>query len=119
MILRDEILKTQICPIELEANLQNLLLCLNKFRSLYAKPMFVNSGYRTEEYNTSIGGAKNSAHCLCMAADFADSDRALCNFILRDESILEACGLYMEDPDRTPVWVHLQTRPTIYRIFEP
>jgi zinc D-Ala-D-Ala carboxypeptidase len=119
MIERDEILKTQTCPPELEINLYNLLIALNKFRAIYGIPMIVTSGYRTPEHNVAIGGAKNSAHCLCMAADFADKDRSLCNWILRNESILEQCGLWMEDPDVTTTWVHLQIRPTINRIFIP
>ena len=119
MISRDEILKNQICPPELEENLSNLLDCLNKFRLVYNKPMIVTSGYRTPEHNALIGGAKNSAHCFCQAADFADRDRSLCSWILQDESILEISGLWMEDPDRTPTWVHLQSRLAVHRIFEP
>lgn len=118
-IERDEILKTQTCPPALEGNLSKLLVALNKFRSLYGIPMIVTSGYRTPDHNASVGGAKNSAHCLCMAADFSDKDRSLCNWILANESILEQCGLWMEDPDSTTTWVHLQIRPAVHRIFEP
>jgi len=51
---------------------------LDNARELYSKPMRVNSGYRTKEYNTKIGGVKNSSHILGLAADIScksSSDR--------------------------------------------
>ncbi len=119
LISREEILKGQTCPLNFETNLQKLLECLNAFRAIYGKSMIVTSGYRTPEHNASIGGASNSAHCLCMAADFADVSRDLSKYCLSNEDILETCGLWMENPDSTPTWVHLQIRPAINRIFIP
>lgn len=132
MISRGEILRDQVCPPELEENLQNLLLALNKFREVWGHPMIVTSGYRSAEHNQAIGGAQNSAHLYCQAADISDPDRILNNYIESDHSlqatsprdsphisILETYGLWMEDPLATPTWVHLQIRPTISRIFKP
>lgn len=104
-----------------EANLAELLIRLNKFRNIYGKPMRVSSGYRPGKYNTAAGGAKNSAHLTCEACDFHDPDRSLTGYILGHPEILINCNLYMEEPSRTPTWVHLQIRATKSgsRIFKP
>jgi hypothetical protein len=104
---------------EMEANLAKLLEALNKFRSRYGKPMVVSSGYRPGKYNKSAGGAKNSAHLTCEATDFADADGKLKAYVKTNPSVLEECGLYMEDPERTKTWIHLQIRATKNRVFKP
>jgi hypothetical protein len=118
MITRDEILKGQECPPELEANLQTLLERLNKLRLVYGKAMLVTSGYRTPEHNARIGGRPKSAHLLCQAADFYDPDKALSKWCLDHEDVLEECQLWMEEPDSV-ARVHLQSRPASKRVFKP
>lgn len=118
-ITREEILKGQDCPPALEPSLAKLLFALNTFRANYSYPMIVTSGYRSPEHNEAIRGAPESAHCLCMAADFSDpSPHPIRQFAT--EEILEASGLYMEAAvgDSDP-HVHLQIRPTLNRIFQP
>lgn len=106
---------------ELESNLSKLLEALNKFRAIYGKPMNVSSGYRPGKYNRAAGGASNSSHITCEACDFKDGDWSLKQFVLMRPEILEECGLYMEHPDHTRTWIHLQIRPTKSgtRIFKP
>lgn len=121
MITREEILQNRDkeFPLsdELETNLIHLLEAVNKLRTLYAKPMYVSSGYRPGHYNTDAHGAANSTHLTCQAVDFADKDGAIKSWITLD--ILEKCGLYQEAPHSTPTWVHVQTRPTHSRVFTP
>jgi hypothetical protein len=119
VISRDEILKGQECPSNLEGNLQGLLLALNRFRAAYGKPMIVNSGYRSPEHNASVGGRPGSAHVLCQAADFRDPTGSLASFCLENVQLLEHCGLWLESPSYTKGWVHLQTRPALHRVFIP
>lgn len=95
---------------ELKDNAQELLKRLNVFRQKYGKPMYVTSGYRSPEHNAEIGGAKNSAHCKCQAIDFRDGDGELKKYIKENPDILKECDLYMEAPESTPTWVHLQSR---------
>lgn len=102
---------------ELESNLTKLLAAVNKLRDVYGKPMIVSSGYRPGHYNTKAGGAKTSAHLSCEAVDFRDADGQLKNFCT--EEVLAECGLYMESPDHTPTWCHLQIRTTKKRTFNP
>lgn len=42
---------------------------MQMLRNLYRKPMRITSGYRTESYNTKIGGAASSMHLQGKAAD--------------------------------------------------
>lgn len=121
MISRDEILmgRDKEYPLDedLEANLKDLLVAVNKLRKKYNKPLYVSSGYRPGKYNVAAKGAKNSAHLVCQAVDFKDKDGELKKFCTVE--VLKECGLYMEHPDATPTWCHVQIRPTKNRIFKP
>ena len=122
-IQRNELLmgRDQQFPLspELETNLSKLLSALNRFRTIYGKPMNVSSGYRPGHFNTDAGGAKNSTHLVCMACDFHDADGSLDQWCLDHLDVLEECGLYLESPDHTHGWCHLQIRPTKNRVFIP
>lgn len=50
---------------------EEFLHMLDAARKIYGKPMKVNSGYRTKEYNAKIGGVKNSSHIKGLAADIS------------------------------------------------
>lgn len=118
-ITRKEILRghERYAPLDedTEKNLEVFLVALNSFRQDYGKPMICVSGYRPKVYNDKIGGAENSAHIYCQAADFHDPDGKLKEFC--SEEMLEKHDLYMEHPLDTPGWCHLQSRKTKNRIF--
>lgn len=46
-----------------------LMRILESIREHFNKPVIINSGYRTPEWNAKVGGAKNSYHMKGMAAD--------------------------------------------------
>ena len=123
MITREEILHNynSALPLdtEIENNLTNVLLpALNKFRAVYGKPMIVTSGLRSKESHIAIYNRKGiydidripmgSAHLQGLATDFRDHKGLLKNYCLNNISLLEECGLYMEDPVYTLTWCHLQ-----------
>ncbi len=54
---------------------------LQPLRNAYGKPVIVNSGFRSQELNTAIGGARNSQHMLGQAADIT----AQCNTSMEDK----------------------------------
>ena len=55
---------------EVKKNLENLVkYVLDPLRDMYGKPIYVNSGYRSEALNKAVGGSKTSQHVLGMAAD--------------------------------------------------
>lgn len=121
MIKREEILKGQKIPAELEGNLEKLLKALNALRQVWGKPMIISSGYRSPKRNAAVGGAKKSNHMLCLAADVLDLDDALDEWCLGNLDVLEECGLWLESPNYTKGWCHLQAVPpkSSKRVFIP
>ena len=57
-------------PPGIVIDLRRLANRLESVRVLFNAPIFISSGYRCNELNTCIGGAKTSAHCAGLAADF-------------------------------------------------
>lgn len=91
--------------IALLNQVNDLLALLN-----YDKPV-VSSGWRPPEVNTKVGGKPFSNHMTGHAIDIADADRTLTNLIKANMDVLETCKLYLEDPESTKTWVHLQNIP--------
>ena len=83
-------------PFVVEPALLYLLMCI---RDRFGKPIVVNSGYRSPEWNAKVGGAANSFHVKGLAADIrpssADADQLarLQDICLRTNSI-GGVGLY-------------------------
>lgn len=106
---------------DISDNLDKLLDALNIVRKAYGQPLVVSSGWRPVAINSSVGGAKKSNHTLGLACDFKDHDRRFKDWCLANLDILAKAGLYMEDPDSTPTWVHLQLKAPASgkRVFKP
>lgn len=93
-------------------NIDTLLIALNKFREAYGKPMTVNSGWRDKASNKAAGGASNSNHLHGLACDFKDPDGAIDAFAVEcdDNGKLKEWGLWLEHPDSTKGWCHLDIK---------
>lgn len=106
---------------EMKKNLDKLLIAVNRLRAMWGKPLVVSSGYRPPAQNAAAGGAKKSNHMICAAVDFRDPDQELAKWLISRLDVLEACGLYMEDPSATPTWCHVQVIApgSGRRIFRP
>lgn len=124
MITMSEILKgakLEDQTPEIQKNLNDLLVKLNKVRALYGKPMIVTSGLRTMEDHLRIYREKGitdpkkipmkSRHLTGDAADFGDSKQELQKWCLANVKVLEEIGLYCEDFSATKNWVHFQQLP--------
>lgn len=48
-----------------------LVMVLQSIRSRFGAAVTINSGYRTPQYNTKVGGVAHSQHCYGMAADIS------------------------------------------------
>ena len=58
-------------PINVYHNVVKVANQLQVLRDELGKPIHINSAYRSEEYNASIGGVKSSQHIMGRASDIA------------------------------------------------
>lgn len=86
-----------------EVNIGSVLLVsmLQQLRNKINRPIVINSGYRQADYNTQIGGDKNSPHLKGWAADiqkisgYTDEDMAtLWKMLCFDNCTIGAINLY-------------------------
>jgi uncharacterized protein YcbK (DUF882 family) len=100
----------------IDSNLRVLCERLNKVRAAWGRPMIVTSGLRDAAQQADLikagkSKATKSMHLVGLAADIADPDGALGRWCLSNAKLLESIGLWMEHPDHTPGWVHMQASP--------
>lgn len=88
------------------------------------KEVKVSSGFRPSEVNAGIAGAaKKSLHMTGNAIDLEDPEGKLDKLIMEHPELLKKHGLWLEHPDSTKGWCHLDQsisrsdRPI--RIFRP
>lgn len=84
----------------------------------------VASGWRPAEVNATVkGAAKKSNHMTGRAVDIADASGTMKKWLMtnRGQLALIECGLWMEHPEATPTWVHVQIVPPLSgnRVFRP
>jgi hypothetical protein len=93
---------------EVAANLDDLLVRVNKVRKGYGKPMRVSSGLRSQADQQRINPkAPKSKHLTGQAVDIADPKGELKAYIKANPPD----DLWFEDFDHTPGWVHMQSVP--------
>ena len=87
-----------------------LMLCrdvLEPAREEYGKAMIISSGYRCEELNKAVGGAKTSLHMQGLAADIVCSEPKKLFEILKkgkfDQLLWEHAGKIQ--------WIHVSYKP--------
>lgn len=84
----------------------------------------VTSGWRPAAINAgTVGAAPASRHMRGLAVDLSDRDRALCRWLMTPQghASMEKHGIWIEHPDATPTWAHLQIEPprSGNRVFRP
>lgn len=103
-------------------NATRLLEKVNGLLDDFGSSRKVNSGWRPKTYNDTVKGAsKTSKHITGDAIDLEDADGKLKEWCVFNQDNLIAHGLFMEHPEATPTWVHLQQIPPASgnRIFRP
>lgn len=100
---------------------ETLIEAMQKFREKYGKSLMISSGYRCSKHNVSIGGAKMSNHVRGLACDFKDTNGEIDDFCMKNLNVLKDLGLYLEHPDATKGWTHLQVvaPKSGNRVFKP
>ena len=91
-------------------NLQDLCLKLNKLG--FQPPRYATSCLRSLADQKRINpSAMGSSHLYGCAVDISDKDGKLKEWLQKSvgKNALIDCGLWVEDFNSTPTWVHLQT----------
>lgn len=86
------------------------------------KRSLVNSGWRPPAVNAATpNAAAKSHHMSGKACDVSDPTGSLDKWCMANLEELEHIGLWMEHPNATPGWCHLQTVPprSGNRVFQP
>lgn len=109
---------------EIEKNAQDLLDKVNLLLSkLEIKNCEVTSGWRPSAVNSKISGAaKKSLHMIGKAVDIKDENDELKQKIMDNIDLLSECQLWMEHPDSTKGWCHLDIgvrKERKIRVFRP
>ena len=90
-----------------------MLLCryvLEPLRKRFGQPIYVNSGYRTQELNRAVGGAVKSFHLYGRAADIRAANLSDNNtlYALIKELRLPVHELLKEQVIKgIPTWIHV------------
>lgn len=88
---------------------EKLVDLLQKIRNHFAKPIKINSGYRTKSHNKKVGGSTNSYHLTGQACDIVVQDVNPILVALYCEKIgAGGIGVYK-------TFVHVDTRKKEYR----
>lgn len=61
-------------PLNAIENLKRLAKSLQELRNFLDCTIYINSGYRSPDWNRSVGGAKHSQHVLGTAADLRTNE---------------------------------------------
>jgi hypothetical protein len=118
---RDKLYRGELTR-ELRANARNTLQRVNRLLRRAVMMRRVSSGWRPAAINAGVpGAAQGSKHLSCLAIDLEDRDGALDAWCMAHLDVLETLGLWLEHPDATPGWCHLQTQPprSGNRAFKP
>ena len=94
----------------------------NQLLERFGETRKVNSGWRPASINkATVGAAPKSKHMECLAIDLEDKDGSLDAWCLENLEVLQEIGLWLESPDATPNWCHIQIVPprSGNRVFKP
>ena len=100
-------------------NMAELLSRVNHLMASLGFDPKLSSGYRPSRINKSVGGAKMSTHTMCAGIDLLDPENKIGKFLKKNFLILEKYDLYLENPDHTPGWLHLDIKQRKNRVFNP
>ena len=129
---RDSLYRNQLTPIlranaarTVEAAQKLLILAKGAGQEMHpnSKTGMVRSGWRPPAVNAATSGASaTSLHMKCLAVDLEDNSHQLAKWCEANaNTVLKGLGLYLESPDFTPTWCHVQlvAPGSGNRIFRP
>lgn len=81
-----------------------LIKAYEELRTVWAKPIYINSGYRCQKHNEEVGGVAGSSHVKGLALDLSvggmhDLDR---------QRFINLCKTIFSFVKEYPTWIHVQ-----------
>jgi len=117
---------------ELKANGADLVKRINNLlKDIYTIDVKVSSGFRPSSVNSTIlNAAKRSLHMTLKACDISDPQGKLRDILLKNvdeksnssDDVLTKYGLWLENPQATKGWIHLDAgvrTPRKRKVFNP
>jgi hypothetical protein len=107
---------------EKRSNAEETIDKANQLLERFGETRKVNSGWRPASINKStVGAAPKSKHMECLAIDLEDKDGSLDAWCLENLEVLQEIGLWLESPESSPGWCHIQIVPprSGNRVFKP
>ena len=100
------------CTDKIRANATQTILLSNGLLTCFGHHRDITSGWRPRTVNVLVPGAAiKSNHILGCAVDLEDMDGELDAYCMANKHVLEDFELYLEHPESTIGWCHLQTVP--------
>jgi uncharacterized protein YcbK (DUF882 family) len=99
-------------PEHLIENVKVLATQLQILREELGVPIIINSGYRTADYNKSVGGKKNSFHLRAMAADIRTAHHTPKELAAIIERLIKEKKLWFGGVGVYATFVHVDIRKT-------
>ena len=96
---------------EIRANAEIICGRANQLIAAFGEDRGLRSGWRPAAINKSAGGATRSKHMTGHAVDIEDNDGRLDAFCRQNVGLLEQLGLWLEAPEYTESWTHIQCLP--------
>lgn len=119
-----DILYPEEWTLEVNGNALDLIKRVNNlFIALKIPVPPVTSGFRPWAINAKVGGAKRSLHAIGKAVDLSDPGNHIGKDIIQNHShLLLDYGIWLENPEKTPNWLHADTgirSDRLIRVFNP
>jgi uncharacterized protein YcbK (DUF882 family) len=99
-------------PDDLIPNVEKLAENLQVLRDYLNSPISINSGYRTEAYNRSVGGASRSQHLQAKAADITAAGHNPADVYEAIEHLISIGKMHNGGLGRYNTFTHYDVRPT-------
>ena len=96
---------------EIRANAEILCGRVNQLIAAFGEDRGLRSGWRPAAVNHAAGGATRSKHMSGHAVDIEDNDGRLDAFCGQNVGLLAQLGLWLEAPEYTESWTHIQCVP--------
>jgi len=97
---------SNVIPESLLPNIQRLVTdILQPLRDNIAKPIIINSGYRSPLVNVLVGGVQDSYHTFALAADIKIANMTTNNIV---KKIIDLDLPFDQVIEEFGVWVHVQ-----------